>query len=349
MFPQGKTDDADRRQWGGVDWSVGHWGGDLGDDGGVGSVGQRSGVSNRGGGDGLEGNSGGFLADDCVESVDRVSGVVDGALGAVRLDQGVTALYDVTVAGLLLAFGVTGQAIMDIIGVAVLRMGVVFVALAALLATANAGVLPAQLSYAQPAHLAYAQPAQLAYASAPVAVAPVAKALAVAPVAKTVDADYDPHPQYSYAYDVHDSLTGDAKSQQESRDGDVVQGSYSLIEPDGTRRTVDYTADPVNGFNAVVRKEAAAAPLIAAAPVAKLATPVAKIAAPLAYAAPVAKIAAPLAYAAPVAKYAAPLAYAAPVAKIAAPFAYAAPAQVAYSAPAASLSYAAPAPAAYIH
>lgn len=29
---------------------------------------------------------------------------------------------------------------------------------------------------------------------------------------------------------------------------------YSLIEPDGSRRTVDYTADPVNGFNAVVTK-----------------------------------------------------------------------------------------------
>lgn len=31
-------------------------------------------------------------------------------------------------------------------------------------------------------------------------------------------------------------------------------GSYSLNDPDGTRRTVDYSADPINGFNAVVRK-----------------------------------------------------------------------------------------------
>ncbi|CAL7941288.1 unnamed protein product [Xylocopa violacea] len=198
-----------------------------------------------------------------------------------------------------------------------------FIAFATLVAAASAGILPA-------APLAYAPAAQLAY-SAPfsVAAAPVAKAVAVAPVAKavvakTVDADFDPHPQYSYAYDVHDSLTGDAKSQQETRDGDVVQGSYSLIEADGTRRTVDYTADPVNGFNAVVRKEAAAAPLVAAAPVAKIA------AAPVAYAAPVAKIAAaaPVAYAAPVAKIAAPLAYASPITKYAAaPLAYAAPAQ----------------------
>lgn len=31
-------------------------------------------------------------------------------------------------------------------------------------------------------------------------------------------------------------------------------GSYSLIEPDGSLRTVIYTADPLNGFNAIVEK-----------------------------------------------------------------------------------------------
>lgn len=31
-------------------------------------------------------------------------------------------------------------------------------------------------------------------------------------------------------------------------------GQYSLVEPDGSIRTVDYTADPINGFNAVVSK-----------------------------------------------------------------------------------------------
>lgn len=142
-----------------------------------------------------------------------------------------------------------------------------------------------------------------------------------APVAYAAPAaeDYDPNPQYSYAYDIQDGITGDSKNQQESRSGDVVQGSYSLNDPDGTRRTVEYTADPVNGFNAVVHKE----PLVAkvAAPVA-YAAPVAKIAAPVAYAAPAA-YAAPFArYAAPVARFGAPLAYAAPVAKVAAPVAY---------------------------
>jgi hypothetical protein len=53
-----------------------------------------------------------------------------------------------------------------------------------------------------------------------------------------VNTDYDPNPQCSYAYDIQGALTDDAKSQQESRSGDVVQGSYSLVEPDGIVRTV---------------------------------------------------------------------------------------------------------------
>lgn len=74
------------------------------------------------------------------------------------------------------------------------------------------------------------------------------------------------------------------KSQQESRSGDVVQGSYSLIEADGTRRIVEYTADPVHGFNAVVHREGAV--VKAVAPVAKVLAP-----APLLHAAPlVAKV-----------------------------------------------------------
>uniref|UniRef100_A0A8W7NYV9 Larval cuticle protein A2B n=1 Tax=Anopheles atroparvus TaxID=41427 RepID=A0A8W7NYV9_ANOAO len=84
-----------------------------------------------------------------------------------------------------------------------------------------------------------------------------AHAAALVPVvapAVAVNTNYDPLPQYTYAYNVQDALTGDSKSQQETRDGDVVRGSYSLVEPDGTLRTVFYTADPVNGFNAVVQR-----------------------------------------------------------------------------------------------
>lgn len=62
------------------------------------------------------------------------------------------------------------------------------------------------------------------------------------------------HPQYAFKYGVHDPHTGDHKHQSETRDGDVVKGQYSLVEPDGSVRTVDYTADSVNGFNAVVSK-----------------------------------------------------------------------------------------------
>uniref|UniRef100_A0A1B0CIF5 Putative pupal cuticle protein n=1 Tax=Lutzomyia longipalpis TaxID=7200 RepID=A0A1B0CIF5_LUTLO len=86
-------------------------------------------------------------------------------------------------------------------------------------------------------------------------------------VAKVYDAhyagDYYSHPQYSFDYGVHDSLSGDVKSQHEVRDGDVVKGQYSLVEPDGSVRTVDYHADDVSGFNAVVSKSA---PAIHAAP-----------------------------------------------------------------------------------
>jgi len=141
-------------------------------------------------------------------------------------------------------------------------------------AVANAGVV---------APAAYAAPA---YAHAPVAyAAPVAKAVAVSPE------PYDPHPQYNYGYSVSDGLTGDSKTATETRDGDVVKGQYSLVEPDGSIRTVTYTADPINGFNAVVDRSAPAVVKAAVAPVA-----VAKAIpayAPAAYAAPIAKAVGP--------------------------------------------------------
>ncbi|XP_023703752.1 cuticle protein 7-like [Cryptotermes secundus] len=64
----------------------------------------------------------------------------------------------------------------------------------------------------------------------------------------------DAYPQYSFGYTVQDALTGDSKTQHETRDGGVVKGSYSLVEPDGTTRIVEYTAHPVHGFNAVVHR-----------------------------------------------------------------------------------------------
>lgn len=44
-----------------------------------------------------------------------------------------------------------------------------------------------------------------------------------------INTEYDPLPQYSYAYNIQDSLTGDSKSQQESRHGEVVKGSSFIL------------------------------------------------------------------------------------------------------------------------
>ncbi|GAB1859025.1 Cuticle protein 19 [Camponotus japonicus] len=62
------------------------------------------------------------------------------------------------------------------------------------------------------------------------------------------------YPKYSFNYGVLDGYTGDSKSAWEERDGDTVKGEYSVVEEDGTIRTVSYTADDRNGFNAVVTR-----------------------------------------------------------------------------------------------
>uniref|UniRef100_A0AAG5CV24 Larval cuticle protein A3A n=1 Tax=Anopheles atroparvus TaxID=41427 RepID=A0AAG5CV24_ANOAO len=113
-------------------------------------------------------------------------------------------------------------------------------------------------------------PAVVAARAAPLVAAPAVVAARAAPVvAAPVQAEFtDAYPQYQYAYNVQDTLTGDSKTQEETRDGDIVKGSYSLIEPDGSRRIVNYYADPINGFNAVVQKDvpvAVATPAVAVA------------------------------------------------------------------------------------
>ncbi|XP_075148427.1 larval cuticle protein A3A-like [Haematobia irritans] len=202
-----------------------------------------------------------------------------------------------------------------------------FVSFLALLAAASAGIVPATQVY-------HAAPAAVVKTVAPVHVA-------AQPVYAKAAEEYDPHPQYKYGYDVQDSISGDSKSQIEERDGDVVRGEYSLIDADGFKRTVQYTADPINGFNAVVHRE----PLVAKT-VVKTVAPVAHYAAPAA----VVKTVAPAytTYAAPaVVKSVAPAytTYAAPaVVKSVAPAytTYSAPAVVKSVAPAYT-TYAAPA------
>ncbi|XP_036146356.1 uncharacterized protein LOC105829426 isoform X2 [Monomorium pharaonis] len=106
-------------------------------------------------------------------------------------------------------------------------------------------------------------------------IGPGATAVAVAqqPAATVIRAENYDSPRYSFEYSVADGLTGDNKAQEETRNGDAVHGSYSLIEPDGTRRVVSYAADPINGFNAVVQRDTPgitvkAAAVAAAAPLA---------------------------------------------------------------------------------
>ncbi|CAK1542260.1 unnamed protein product [Leptosia nina] len=179
------------------------------------------------------------------------------------------------------------------------------------------------------------------------ALAAVASALPVVPLAKVAyEAEAPAH--YEFQYSVHDEHTGDIKQQQESRAGDAVHGSYSLVQPDGVHRIVEYTSDHENGFNANVRYEGTPIPAPApakvayAAPIAKVAyaAPVAKVA----YAAPVAKVAyaAPVSYAAPVAHYSAPVAhYSAPVAHYSAPVAHYSAPVAQYAAPVAKVAYSA--------
>ncbi|CAK1545602.1 unnamed protein product [Leptosia nina] len=65
--------------------------------------------------------------------------------------------------------------------------------------------------------------------------------------------DPPPTTEYNYWYHIIDPSTGDAKGQQEVRHGDTVKGFYTVLDPDGTKRTVDYLADSRNGFKAFVR------------------------------------------------------------------------------------------------
>jgi len=66
--------------------------------------------------------------------------------------------------------------------------------------------------------------------------------------------------QYSFGYSIADTETGDSKTRQETRNGDVTSGSYSVADPDGRIRTVTYTADAVHGFQAQVTYDGEAGP-----------------------------------------------------------------------------------------
>ncbi|KAL5278748.1 hypothetical protein ACFFRR_003396 [Megaselia abdita] len=59
---------------------------------------------------------------------------------------------------------------------------------------------------------------------------------------------------YEFNWFVNNQENGDYKSHREVRQNDVVQGQYEVVDPDGYRRIVSYTADELHGFRAVVRR-----------------------------------------------------------------------------------------------
>ncbi|XP_034935336.1 pro-resilin-like [Chelonus insularis] len=66
--------------------------------------------------------------------------------------------------------------------------------------------------------------------------------------------DNRPRP-YSFQYEVRDPPSGNDYGQQETSDGNVVQGEYRVLLPDSRTQIVKYTADNVNGYNADVQYE----------------------------------------------------------------------------------------------
>lgn len=75
--------------------------------------------------------------------------------------------------------------------------------------------------------------------------------------------NFQAYPAYTSTYSVADKLTGDQKSATEVRDGGVTKGSYSVVQPDGVLRTVNYIVTPLGGFQAqVINKGVAAHPAI---------------------------------------------------------------------------------------
>ena len=63
---------------------------------------------------------------------------------------------------------------------------------------------------------------------------------------------------YEYSYVVKDDYSGNDFEASESSDGNLVQGYYAVLLPDGRRQRVEYTADHENGYKADVSYEGSA-------------------------------------------------------------------------------------------
>ncbi|KAL7044560.1 hypothetical protein ACKWTF_001966 [Chironomus riparius] len=113
-----------------------------------------------------------------------------------------------------------------------------FIALFAFIAAASA--LP-QHYYEQPALVKSYQPVVKQF------VQPIVK--------KVAYEEHEAPANYDFEYSVHDEHTGDVKSQHESAKDGNVEGYYTLIDADGYRRIVHYTANHDQGFIAKVERE----------------------------------------------------------------------------------------------
>lgn len=61
---------------------------------------------------------------------------------------------------------------------------------------------------------------------------------------------------YQFEYMVKDEESGNDFGHMESREGDVAQGKYYVLLPDGRKQTVEYTADS-DGYHPKVSYEEA--------------------------------------------------------------------------------------------
>ncbi|CAG4987002.1 unnamed protein product [Colias eurytheme] len=66
--------------------------------------------------------------------------------------------------------------------------------------------------------------------------------------------DYYDYPSYAYENTVRDPHTGDNKAYYEKRDGDLVVGGFSFVEPGGSIRIVRYKADETGFVNTLLTR-----------------------------------------------------------------------------------------------
>jgi Insect cuticle protein len=72
---------------------------------------------------------------------------------------------------------------------------------------------------------------------------------------KIIHEEHEAPANYDFTYSVHDDHTGDVKEQHEVAKDGSVEGYYTLIDADGYRRIVHYTANHEQGFIAKVERQ----------------------------------------------------------------------------------------------